>query len=337
MSEKKKFKPNNEFFKCAPSKTFDKDNNTCFTLEQLKQIASYYNNENKDSQIDYKNLDIKQLLKELISKLPDTCKSQECLLKEDYIIKKKKYSVKEDDEEDYSDEEKDFDLLYNTLRPLGPTLKNKWLSSSDINQIMIQYTFKYPDYKFFGALPIDFEKIELPIDYTNKFFKILSNMYKRKIYKIGFVLNLDEHNKSGSHWVALYSNLQKGQVYFFDSYGVKPKKEIIKLMSMITHWIRIYKPNDKEYNAEKIAFTKQHVLQFTKMGKCVNNYEIDIRYNTIRHQFKNSECGVYSVNFILRLLNGNSSFDNITENITLDDKINECRKTYFRFDLVNSE
>jgi hypothetical protein len=310
MSDKNNFKPNNEFMKCAPSKTFDKDNNTCFTLEQLQKIASYYNKKNKDNEIDYNNLNFKQLLKELISKLPDTCKSQECLLKEDYVVK-----------------EKDFDLLYNTIRPLGPNQKDKWLSSSDINQIMVQYMFKYKDYIFFGALPIDFEKIEFPIDYTNNFFEILSKMYKDNKYKIGFVLNLDEHDKSGSHWVAIYADLQKNQVYFFDSYGKDPEIEFINLMSMIAFWIHNYKPNDKTYN----KFSKHDILQFTETGKCEKFNDIDIRYNRKQHQYKNSECGVYSVNFILRLLKDNYSFDDITKNITLDDEIQQCRKTYFRF------
>jgi hypothetical protein len=63
-----------------------------------------------------------------------------------------------------------------------------------------------------------------------------------------------------------------------------------------------------------------------------NKYEesMNIDYNKTRHQFKNSECGVYSVNFILRMLKG-ESFENICSNITSDDKVNECRKQYFRF------
>ena len=56
MSEKKKFKPHKEFQKCAPNKTFDNDNNTCFSLEQLIKIANSYNKNlsNKDNKI---NLD----------------------------------------------------------------------------------------------------------------------------------------------------------------------------------------------------------------------------------------------------------------------------------------
>ena len=73
--------------------------------------------------------------------------------------------------------------------------------------------------------------------------------------------------------------------------------------------------------------------EFTPTLEDLNNSNIylkdfDIRYNKIRHQFKNSECGVYSMNFIIRLLNG-ESFNAITQNITKDDDMNECRKVYF--------
>jgi AAA family ATP:ADP antiporter len=76
--------------------------------------------------LNHKILDKKQLLDQLTQKLPKSCNSQECLLKEDFILKLN-----------------DFDLNFNTLRPLGPNAKTKWLSSSDINQIMVQYTQKY--------------------------------------------------------------------------------------------------------------------------------------------------------------------------------------------------
>ena len=36
---------------------------------------------------------------------------------------------------------------------------------------------------------------------------------------------------------------------------------------------------------------------------------LNVEYNRNRHQFKNSECGVYSINFILRLLEGESFED----------------------------
>jgi len=300
MSDKK-FKPKNEFRKCAPNKIFDSNNDTCFTNEQVLKMVESYNNlqSNKKNKIlNSEILDKKSLLNQLTQKLPKNCNSQECLLKEDFIIKLN-----------------DFDLNFNTLRPLGPNVKTKWLSSSDINQIMVQYTEKYNNYIFFGALPIDFEEIEIPIDY-NKICTYLSNMYKDNIYKIGFVLNLDTSKESGSHWVALYSDLKQKKIYFFDSYGIQPKEEIIELMSKIAYWMSM-----KKYD---ITFNNEGVCEKYK------DLNIDIKYNTIRHQFKHSECGVYSINFILRLLKGDD-FEFITTKKTLDDDINKCRKTYFRF------
>ena len=54
----------------------------------------------------------------------------------------------------------------------------------------------------------------------------------------------------------------------------------------------------------------------------------DIRNNSIQHQKKNTECGVYSINFIIRLANG-ETFDDITKKITRDDDMNDCRTQYF--------
>jgi hypothetical protein len=62
----------------------------------------------------------------------------------------------------------------------------------------------------------------------------------------------------------------------------------------------------------------------------INNLKkFNIKYNKVQQQYKNSECGVYSVNFIIRLLEG-ESFDNICNNIIKDDKMNKNRKIYFR-------
>ena len=57
--------------------------------------------------------------------------------------------------------------------------------------------------------------------------------------------------------------------------------------------------------------------------------QYDIQYNKKQHQFKNSECGVYSMNFIIRLLNG-ESFRSIEADIMKDDKMLQCRGVYFR-------
>ena len=74
---------------------------------------------------------------------------------------------------------------------------------------MEQYEKKYNDFKFFGAVPIDFDELPfLGIKDIN--FDELYNSGK----KLGFVFNLDEHWQSGSHWVALYSDLEKIKYIF---------------------------------------------------------------------------------------------------------------------------
>ncbi len=55
----------------------------------------------------------------------------------------------------------------------------------------------------------------------------------------------------------------------------------------------------------------------------------DIRFNNIQHQFDNSECGVYSINFIISLAGG-KDFDNVINNVTKDEEMNANRKIFFR-------
>lgn len=52
-------------------------------------------------------------------------------------------------------------------------------------------------------------------------------------------------------------------------------------------------------------------------------------YNDIRFQFKNSECGVYSMHFIQSFLDG-LEFRDIIANIIYDDEINKKRNVYYR-------
>jgi len=222
----------------------------------------------------------KKLLTQFESRLQKLCDNQMCWLKQPFINRLQK-KIK-------------YDLKTNIFRPKGPQGKFTWLNTFDINKVMGQYEQKYPHFKFLGAVPIDVD--DLPsYGIKNLNFKQLNN---DGIHSLGIVFNLDPHDKPGSHWVAMYSDTKKGQVYYFDSYGTRPEPEIRKIMRRFSNFIK-----------------KQ-------------NKKLDVRHNSIRHQFKNSECGVYSINFIIRLLNGNS-FDEIVNDKTPDNKINECRDVYF--------
>ena len=119
------------------------------------------------------------------------------------------------------------------------------------------------------------------------------------INKLGIIFNLDPHDKPGSHWVGMFIDLKKGHALFFDSYGSRPPKEVRTLMLRLDRYFE---------------------------NKKIKNRLVD--HNKLRHQYKNSECGVYSIAFILRMLAGDS-FKNINKNKVSDDEINQCRNVYF--------
>ena len=193
---------------------------------------------------------------------------------------------------------RDEDIHLLTFKPTHPVGgKRKWLSTLDIRKVMIQYEKKFPDFYFIGPVPIDFDDIQTEIADIN-----LVKLKKRGINKIGIVFNLDEHYKVGSHWVALYMEFsnKRNEINYFDSYGDNPGRRIKKLI-------------------KRLADNSKSTL------------DLNIRYNVnrTRFQYAHSECGVYSMNFILHLLMGDS-FKKTTTHIITDDQINNRRNLFFR-------
>jgi Ulp1 family protease len=102
------------------------------------------------------------------------------------------------------------------------------------------------------------------------------NEQKNKKYtKLGIVFNLDTHDKGGSHWVALYLDMNKQYIYYFDSCGDEVPDEVKVLMS------RMKKECDS-------------------MG-----YRMKLMNNVgMQHQHGNTECGIYVLYFIITMLEG---------------------------------
>ena len=282
--------PDNELEKkCGPHLNFE--NGSCIPLSLLIRMAEAFNEYNKSNNDDEKIV----LNSQMDTLQPDNYKK--------YLLFefKKRYSnsqsewIKQEFTKNMSENDKE-DLEYNTFRPTGPSGKFDWLSTIDINKTLDQYEKKYEDFKFFGAVPIDFNELEY---YPFKKLNFDDLHVKEKKKRIGVIFNLDEHHQSGSHWVSLFADLEKGQIYFSDSYGTRPEKRIRDFMTRIEEYI-----------------------------KKKNIPDIDVRHNKTQHQKGNSECGVYSINFILRLLKG-KTFDHITRKRVTDEAVNKCRKVYF--------
>ena len=300
--------------KCAPSKSYD--GNSCLSIKSLKKIADNYNKKTSLNDEININLSKELLVKEIESKLTDQCSNQVCWLRLDFVK-----------------ELEDDDIINNTFRPIGPNKKYDWLSTTHINEVIEQYQYSHNDFLFLGAVPYDFEILSI-LGLNNIDFDELEKNNKAKI---GLVINLDEHYKEGSHWVSLYADLKKNQIYFFDSVGKPPYKRIRKFINKIVKYLYYKKynvklrVNDVINKIQKINKLDPKNLQvFYKKYNYINNLlkTIDIRYNNIQHQFKNSECGVYSINFITRLIDG-ESFNSIINNIKKDEEMNSFRKVYF--------
>ena len=89
--------------------------------------------------------------------------------------------------------------------------------TENINEVMAQYEVKYPDFKFFGGVPVDFATIDTR-SYPDEGVKKIQAMDYDKLIasgktKWGFIFNLDTHTQNGSHWVSAFSDLKKQKIY----------------------------------------------------------------------------------------------------------------------------
>lgn len=295
--------------KCAPHLNFD---GHCAPTEVLKELAKAYNKEQEELGNDNRIIIDKKLetlndrkfrlhlIKQLQDNMSETCgESQICWLKQDFIKKMNKaYTTY---------------LKRSTYRPTGPANSDVWLNTINLMEVMEQYEELYKDFKFLGAVPLDFDKLDgtdgtprLPVHGTSI---ALSNLDYSKLEemgktKFGIIFNLDKHNEPGSHWNGAYIDLDRGLVLFFDSYGTKPPPEIRKFMRAA----RRYMINNRKMDDKDITCT----------------------YSEKRHQFGNSECGVYSMVFIIRMLKGDT-LEQINKKILKDETMQkECRDKYFR-------
>ena len=192
----------------------------------------------------------------------------------------------------------------NNFAPLSPKEwrknPNEWLTTTDIQKVMAQWEYANPNFLFIGPSPIDYdEHVIFGECVWEELCKFSLRKYRQKgINKIGIIFNLDEHTEPGSHWVALFIDCLKRKIYYFDSYGDDIPGQIDKFSNELIH--------QSENFGEK--------------------YEKIISKN--RHQYGNSECGMYCLYFIIQMLQGtpHKTFENIR---IPDSKMTKMRKEYF--------
>jgi hypothetical protein len=202
--------------------------------------------------------------------------------------------------------------LYNAFAPKSPnewkTNPNEWLSSVDILKVMKQYEKKYKCFEFLGPSPIDYDTHQL--DGKCVWEELcnfnLANQIKNGKTKIGIVFNTDPHNKGGEHWISCFINIKKGTIFFFDSVGDKIPEQIMKFVNMV-------------------------IEQGKKLPTPID-FKFDQNY-PIEHQYGNTECGIYSIFFIVHLLEDKLTSHYLKTHILRDKYMEKFRKVYFNEDL----
>lgn len=267
---------------CADNKY--KEHNSCFTKEQIIDMAIGYNRFTTKSNLD-KNMI--PLIPEKYIQAQDTNKlieyirnifSTECSQNDDKCIIDKllmRGIIKNINKDEI-------------FKPDGPEGKIEWLSNFDIQNIMKGYEKKYNNYKFIGAVASNCHNYD---ECVLSDFKLSD--YKDKTH-IGIIFNLDVVGQSGSHWVSFLIDIPNKSMYYVDSGGKEPNKHI------------------REY--------------IDRVLKELPNFNLLV--NKKKFQCDSSECGVYSMNFQIRILAG-EKYDDIIENHLNFDQINSCRNLYF--------
>jgi len=200
------------------------------------------------------------------------------------------------------------DELSDSFAPVSPPEwkknPNEWLSSEDIIQVMKQYEKAYKCFDFLGPSPIDFDTKKM---YGECVWDELCNFslekqIKKGKTKIGIIFNTDPHDKPGKHWISLFINIKKKKIFFFDSTGDKAPPEVSALIERV----------------------KKQGLVLNPPIKFISDSN-----EGVEHQYGNTECGIYSLFFIVHMLEDKLTDHYLKTHILKDKYMEKFRHVYF--------
>ena len=195
-----------------------------------------------------------------------------------------------------------------TFAPKAPAAWQKkpstWLTSNEIEDVMKHFEHRHKNFLFLGPSPIDFDK---RLAHNECVWADLCAFDAIKAEhdghsSVAVIFNLDPHYKGGSHWVGLFMRLGKNpEATYMDSYGEKPPKEVVEFLERVSN-------------------------QFAATGR-----KLSTTYIPTRHQRGGSECGMYSLYFIISLLTGAHTPESFAAKRIPDSDMRKLRDVYFRF------
>lgn len=184
----------------------------------------------------------------------------------------------------------------------------EWLSNIDIDHVLHAYSQLWDHYSHVGTVSIDFSKPSC-CDGACVSYELCPKIFtKNKLQGIiretpcwSVVFNTAPTKEGGDHWTALFADFRDTEnhescVYFFDSTGNKPQAEVLELIERI--------------------------------DKNTEGYHQTFKHNTYKHQKKNTECGIYAIHFIIRMLHG-VPFESFVREYMPDDQMNKLRSYLF--------
>jgi hypothetical protein len=184
---------------------------------------------------------------------------------------------------------------------------NEWLSSIDILEVMNQYEKKYKCFDFLGPSPIDYDTHKLYGEcvWEELCHFNLEQQIKKGHTKFGVIFNLDPHYKGGSHWVSLFINVKKKTIFYFDSAGETIPAQIKKFVDSVI---------EQGHNLK-------HPIDF----KFDENHPVE-------HQYGNTECGIYSIFFVVHMLEDKITGHYLKTHVLKDEYMQQFRHVFYNND-----
>ena len=247
---------------CHPAheKRKNKVPGTCYTIDAIQDIREAYNKHHKDK---IAETDPKEIANQLRKKLDKRCSQEDCWLEEIQDGEKRRQWN---------------EILFAPDRPKewekAPTT---WLSNYDIADVLRQYEVAYPEFKLLGPSAIDYDYKEEKggtCVWEELCRLSLKEVLQHGKTKLGVIFNLDKHDGPGTHWVAMFIDLEENMILYYDSAANPEPQEVTRLKN------------------EVITQAKQ--LQPPKKMKLFKN--------SIAHQSSNTECGMFCLFFIITCL-----------------------------------
>lgn len=274
---------------CSPARPGKNEDFTCYTDESLIKLRDLWNDKHSDDKI--MSDDPADIWSELRDRYSKVCDNERCWIRQQSLA---------------SNINKD--ILEYTFAPRAPIKwkknPNEWLSSTELSELMSHYERRFPSFIFIGPTPIDFDHKDndgycVWDELCN--ISINSLLTKRKT-KIGIIFNTDPHTEDGEHWISMFIDLTNKEpyIFFFDSNGDKPPNEI-KVLS-------------------------DRVIEQCKILGINMNYHDN---HNFRHQKSDSECGMYSLFLVIKLLTKELDYKYFQKHRISDKEVENLRSIWF--------